>query len=232
MRPEHSYNWEVGYAHDLRRYFEDWRHADFKINYYNNTIRDYVDRDYNFNIVQYDKKVYSGIELQTRFDAGKYFANFSASYRLQQKLCDKDYAATLDPYYNNAISTCVTAGFPTTFARSSLQPDYSLNLDSGLRLFNESLELGGRMIYHSSAVNKDEEDWIRNGVMYVDGFNRPFNWHPIWVFDTYASYHVNKNIDVDFGINNLTNRYYLDPLARVMMPAPGRTMKLGLTARF
>lgn len=232
MRPEHSYNWEVGYAHDLRSYFEEWRHADFKINYYNNTIRDYVDRDYNFNIVQYDKKVYSGIELQTRFDTGKYFTNFSASYRLQQKLCDKDYAATLDPYYNNAISTCVTAGFPTTFARSSLQPDYSLNLDSGLRLFNESLELGGRMIYHSSAVNKDEEDWIRNGVMYVDGFNRPLNWHPIWVFDTYASYHVNKNVDVDFGINNLTNRYYLDPLARVMMPAPGRTLKLGLTARF
>ena len=232
MRPEHSYNWEVGYVHDLTGFFKGLRHADFKINYYDNTIRDFVDRDYNFAIVQYDKKVYSGIELQTRFDSGKYFSSFSASYRLKQKLCDKDYAATLDPYYNKAISTCVTAGFPTTFSRSSMQPTYSLNLDSGIRLFNESLELGGRMVYHSSAVNKDEEEWIRNGVQYVDGYNRPFNWHPIWVFDTYASYHVNKNLDVDFGVNNLTNRYYIDPLARVMMPAPGRTMKLGLTARF
>lgn len=232
MRPEHSYNWEVGYVHDLTGFFKSLRHADFKINYYDNTIRNFVDRDYNFAIVQYDKKMYSGIELQTRFDSGKYFSNFSASYRLKQKLCDKDYAATLDPYYNTAISTCVTAGFPTTFSRSSMQPTYSLNLDSGIRLFNESLELGGRMVYHSSAVNKDEEQWIRNGVQYVDGYNRPFNWHPIWVFDTYASYHVNKNFDVDFGVNNLTNRYYIDPLARVMMPAPGRTMKLGLTARF
>lgn len=232
MRPEHSYNWEVGYVHDLTGFFKSLRHADFKINYYDNTIRDFVDRDYNFAIVQYDKKMYSGIELQTRFDSGKYFSNFSASYRLKQKLCDKDYAATLDPYYNAAISTCVTAGFPTTFSRSSMQPTYSLNLDSGVRLFNERLELGGRMVYHSSAVNKDEEEWIRNGVQYVDGYNRPFNWHPIWVFDTYASYHVNKNFDVDFGVNNLTNRYYIDPLARVMMPAPGRTMKLGLTARF
>ena len=232
MRPEHSYNWEVGYVHDLTGYFKSLRHADFKINYYDNTIRDFVDRDYYFNVVQYDKKMYSGIELQTRFDSGKYFNNFSASYRLKQKLCDKDYAATLDPYYNSAISSCVTAGFPTTFSRSSLQPTYSLNMDGGVRLFNESLELGARMVYHSSAVNKDEEDWIRNGVMYVDGYNRPFNWHPIWVFDTYASYHVNKNVDVDFGVNNLTNRYYLDPLARVMMPAPGRTLKLGLTARF
>lgn len=232
MRPEHSYNWEVGYVHDLTGFFKSLRHADFKINYYDNTIRDFVDRDYNFAIVQYDKKMYSGIELQTRFDSGRYFSNFSASYRLKQKLCDKDYAATLDPYYNTAISTCVTAGFPTTFSRSSMQPTYSLNLDSGVRLSNERLELGGRMVYHSSAVNKDEEDWIRNGVQYVDGYNRPFNWHPIWVFDTYASYRVNKNLDVDFGVNNLTNRYYIDPLARVMMPAPGRTMKLGLTARF
>lgn len=232
MRPEHSYNWEVGYVHDLTGFFKSLRHADFKVNYYDNTIRDFVDRDYNFAIVQYDKKMYSGVELQTRFDSGKYFSNFSASYRLKQKLCDKDYAATLDPYYNTAISTCVTAGFPTTFSRSSMQPTYSLNLDSGVRLFNERLELGGRMVYHSSAVNKDEEEWIRNGVQYVDGYNRPFNWHPIWVFDTYASYHVNKNFDVDFGVNNLTNRYYIDPLARVMMPAPGRTMKLGLTARF
>lgn len=232
MDPEHAYNWEVGYVHDLRSFLPDWRHADFRINYYKNEIHDYIDRDLSYNIVQFDKKTYSGIELQTRTDTGRYFSNFGISYRLEQKLCDEDYAATFDPIYNKAINSCVTGGFPSTMSRVSLQPKYSINLDGGVRLFNETLELGGRMVYHSSAENKEEAKWIASGVNGAEGFGRPYRWHPIWVFDAFASYKVTENIDVDFGVNNLTNRYYIDPLARAMMPAPGRTMKLGLTARF
>ncbi|MDR0280879.1 MAG: TonB-dependent receptor [Paucimonas sp.] len=232
MNPEHAYNWEVGYVHDLRSFVPEWRHADFRINYYKNEIHDFIDRDRMYNIVQFDKKTYSGIELQARTDTGRYFSNFGISYRLEQKLCDKDYAATLDPFYNNAISSCVTGGFPQTMARTSLQPQYSINLDGGVRLFSEKLELGGRMVYHSSARNEEEAKWIANDVVGAEGFGRPYQWHPIWVFDAFASYQVTENLDVDFGVNNLTNRYYIDPLARAMMPAPGRTMKLGITARF
>lgn len=232
MNPEHAYNWEVGYVQDLRSFVPDWRHADFRINYYKNEIHDFIDRDRMYNIVQFDKKTYSGIELQTRTDTGRYFSNFGVSYRLEQKLCDKDYAATFDPFYDKAMSSCVTGGFPQTMARTSLQPKYSINLDGGVRLFDEKLELGGRMVYHSSAENKDEAKWIASGVSGADAFGRPFRWHPIWVFDAFASYQVSENLDVDFGINNITNRYYIDPLARAMLPAPGRTMKLGLTARF
>lgn len=232
MNPEHAYNWEVGYVHDLRSFVPDWRHADFRINYYENEIHDYIDRDQMYNIVQFDKKTYSGIELQARTDTGRYFTNFSVSYRLEQKLCDKDYAATLDPIYNNAIDSCVTGGFPSTFARTSLQPKYSINLDSGMRLLDEKLEVGGRMVYHSSAENEEEAKWIASGVTGAEAFGRPYRWHPIWVFDAYASYQVTENLDVDVGVNNITNRYYIDPLARAMLPAPGRTMKLALTARF
>lgn len=232
MTPEHAFNWEVGYVHDLKQIFPDFRAADFKISYYQNKIKNFVDRDFNFNIVQYDKKIYTGIDLQTRFDSGKYFANFSASYRLKNQLCDSDYAATLDPYYGRAIAACVTAGFPTTFSRTSLQPKYSLNLDAGMRLFNGDVELGARSVYHSSATNNDEKMWIKNKIKYVEGYNAPYNWHPIWVFDAYASYRVNKHVQVDFAVNNITDRYYLDPLARVLMPAPGRTMKVALTMRY
>jgi hemoglobin/transferrin/lactoferrin receptor protein len=83
MSPEHTYSWEIGYVHDLKQFLPDFRAADFRINYYNNTIRNFVDRDFTFNIRQYDKKIYTGIDLQTRLDSGKYFANFGASYRLK-----------------------------------------------------------------------------------------------------------------------------------------------------
>lgn len=232
MNPEHAYNWEVGYVHDLRSFVPAWRHADFRINYYKNEIHDFIDRDRMYNIVQFDKKTYSGIELQTRTDTGRYFTNVGISYRLEQKLCDKDYAATLDPLYDKAIDSCVTGGFPTTMARTSLQPKYSINLDGGVRLFDETLELGARMVYHSSAENNEEAKWIANGNVGADAFGRAYRWQPIWVFDAFASYQVTENLDVDFGINNITNRYYIDPLARAMLPAPGRAMKVGLTARF
>jgi len=209
-------------------YFPDLNYADFRINYFNSTIRDYMDRDYNFNIVHFDRKKLSGIEIQTRFDSGKYFAGFGGSYRLEQKMCDKDYASFIDPIYNR-VPACVDGGFPITFARTSLQPKYSIDLDVGARLFNRKLEIGSRMTYHSAYENKSE---IKMGNMRPRAFNRPHFWNPIWVFDAYATYRVHDKLSVDLGINNITNRYYIDPMARVSQPAPGRTIKIGLTARF
>ncbi len=233
MRPERSANWEVGSVHDLTQFFPDLRHADIKINYYNNQIRDYVDRNYDYQIIQYARKKLSGIELQARIDTGRHFASVGATYRLKNKLCDSDYAATLDPFHNKAAPSCITAGYPTSFARTSLQPQYSINLDAGLRLLDDKLQIGGRMVYHASARNKDEADMIRNGLFNADSLiSQPYNWQPIWVFDAYASYNVNDHLTIDAGVNNITNRYYLDPMARTLMPAPGRTMKLALTARF
>jgi len=227
-KPERAYNWEVGYVHDLTSYFPNLHYADFRINYFNSTIRDYIDRDYSFNIVHFDKKKLSGIEVQTRVDSGKYFANFGGSYRLEQKMCDKDYASFIDKIQNR-VPACVDGGFPVTFARTSLQPKYSVNLDVGARLLDRKLEIGSRMTYHSAYENKSEN---KMGSMMPRAFNRPHFWNPIWVFDAYAVYRINENLAVDLGVTNITNRYYVDPMARVSQPAPGRTIRMGLTAGF
>lgn len=227
--PEHAYNWEIGYVHNLRSFswFENLNYADFKINYFNNRIDNFIDRDYNFNIVQFAEKKLSGIEIVSRLDSGKYFGSLGATYRLNQEICDADYASMLDPIYNR-ISACVDGGFPLTFARTALQPKYSINLDLGTRLFNDELELGARAVYHSEAKNDSESQFDAMGW----AFNRAYYWNPILVLDAYANYQVNSNMRVDFNIINLTNQYYIDPMARVSMPAPGRTMTAGLTFKF
>ena len=46
------------------------------------------------------------------------------------------------------------------------------------------------------------------------------------------NYKVNENLALSLSATNLTDRYYLDPMTRSSMPAPGRTIKLGLTATF
>lgn len=228
--PEHAYNWEIGYVHDLSSYFPSLEYADVKVNYFHNRIKNYIDRDWDFNITQFAEKTMSGIELQTRIDTGKYFANFGGTYRIKQQLCDHDYAQTFTPIpgfsTGGEMPSCVDGGFPRTFARTSLQPKYSLNLDVGARLFNEDLLVGARAVYHSEAKNKDET------AMNSWGFNKSNYWNPILVFDAYASYQIQENLNVDIAVSNITNQYYLDPMARTALPAPGRTIRMGLTARF
>ena len=226
--PEHAYNWEVGYAHNLSSYFDSLKYADFRINYFNNRIEDYIDRNDDWAITQFDEKKLSGIEVQTRFDSGRYFMNVAGTYRLEQQLCDRDYASWLAPTGGKTISTCVDGGFPQTGARTSLQPEYSINLDLGARLLERKLEIGGRAVYHSEADNKSEASFGDIGW----GITRAYYWNPVLVFDAYGSYQLHENVSMDFGITNLTNQYYLDPMARVTLPAPGRTIRMGLAAKF
>lgn len=225
-KPEHAYNWEMGYVADLTPYASSLRALDFRINYFSSTIKDYIDRDNWFNIIQFDKKKTSGIEVQTRIDTGTYFANIGATFRLKQQMCDADYASWLDPVWNR-IPACVKGGFPRTFARTAVQPERSVNADIGARLLDKRIELGARMVYHSEAGNDDEALFGAEGWAY----NRTYYWNPILVFDAYASFRLNTNASMDIGINNLTNQYYIDPMARVSLPAPGRTVRLGLTMR-
>jgi len=232
LTPERARNWELGYVHDLGGLLPGLRQADIRLNYYNNTINDAIDRNFSYEIMQFERKIMTGLELQARADAGHWFASFGASYRLKNEVCDGEYAKTLDPYFGTRFASCVTAGFPNTFMRTSLQPQYSLNLDVGMRLLDGRLQFGGRSIYHASAKNEDEAKWIAAGYDEVNRYDSPFEWKPVMVFDAYANYRFSQTLAMDFSITNIGNRYYLDPLARVTLPAPGRTLRVGVTVGF
>ncbi|TDQ36490.1 TonB-dependent receptor [Thiopseudomonas denitrificans] len=241
-KPERSTNWEIGYAHDLRQFFPNLLAADARISYYNTEIKDFFDRDIYYNTIQFDKKKTQGIELQSRFDSGNYFGSFGATYRLKQKLCDKDYASGMDPIYNR-IPDCITGGFPGTYSGNSLQPRYSIDALMGTRLFNDRLELGWRSTYHKGAENKQldkllaseqgpggygtyiSDAWFTGG---LDGFY----WQSVLLHDIYANYNLNNNFSVNLGVTNLTDEYYLDPMSKSLLPAPGRTVSAGVTINF
>lgn len=57
-------------------------------------------------------------------------------------------------------------------------------------------------------------------------------WTPTAVVDAYLRYRINKNITAELVGTNLTNRYYMDPFSRSFMPAPGRTIRIGITGKF
>jgi len=56
--------------------------------------------------------------------------------------------------------------------------------------------------------------------------------YPVAVFDAFLCYKLNDNIVLNASVQNITDRYYLDPLSQSDMPAPGRTARFNLTAKF
>ena len=232
LKPERSTNWEIGYAFNFAPYSKRLKAGDVRLTYYNNTIKNAIDISENKNIVQYDKKQTAGIELQSRIDSGRWFASFGANYRLKQRTCDKTTAWNYD-IYNNRIPECIDGGFGATRFYQSMQPKYSLNLDVGTRRFNNRLELGMRGIYHSTVSTKQQDELAAQGLARIlEASGRPYHWRAALVFDMYAKYQVGKRFGLNFGITNLTNRYYLDPMSNVPIPAPGRAVTFGFTGKF
>ncbi|WP_110969021.1 TonB-dependent receptor domain-containing protein [Pseudomonas huaxiensis] len=233
-KPERSTNWEVGYGHDLTQFFPGLQMADARLSYFNTEIKDFIERDSSLAIIQFDRKETSGIEFQSRFDSGRYYGSLGATYRLDQKLCDKDYAYGLDVYHNR-MPECMTGGFADTLTATSLQPKYSINAELGTRLFNDRVELGWRGVYHAKAENDDLDDLLSSSYgkdIWQQNSMSQMYWHSVLLHDVYARVEVQENLDVSLGLTNLTDRYYMDPMSKIPVPGPGRTLTAGLRLRF
>lgn len=233
-KPERSTNFEIGYAHNLTQFFPGLALADARISYYNTEIKDFIDRTIFMDTIQFDKKKTQGIELQSRFDSGRFFGGLGGTYRLKQEMCDKDFASSMDPFYNR-IPTCMEGGFPGSYSGMSLQPKYSINMELGTRLLNERLQIGWRGTYHTGAENKQLNSLIADpaisGVWFRGGKDALY-WQSVMLHDLYAQFQVNKKVSLNVNIVNLTDQYYMDPMSKNVMPAPGRTITMGMTMKF
>ena len=233
LKPERSTNWEVGYNFNFAPHFAKLRQGDIRLTYYSNKIKNQIDTaSSDGRMIQYDRAISKGIELQSRLDNGRFFASFGGTYRLKHMVCDKGIAFKFD-YYLQRVPECLEGGFGLSRFFQSLQPKYSLTLDVGTRFFNEKLELGMRAIHHSKAERKNYDKLIADGAGQVYERNgKPYGWHAATLLDAYARYRIGKHIDLNFGVTNLANRYYLDPMSSTPVPGPGRTITFGIKGKF
>ena len=233
FKPERSRSWEIGYSFNFAPHWSKLRAGDVRLTYYRNRIENVIETTDYFRTTQYDRKDTAGLEWQSRIDTGRFFASLGATYRLKQQMCDRDMAFDFDPYGYKGVPVCIEGGYGSTRGYQALQPKYSINLDAGVRLLGERLELGLRGIYHSSVNTKQYDALLQKELGYI--FNtsgKPYHWRPSLTWDVYGRYQLHKNLNVNLGITNLTNRYYLDPMSNVPAPGPGRTVTFGLTAKF
>lgn len=232
LEPEHAYNYEIGYVHNLTELLNAERYADAKLAYYQHRTKNVIERGNTFMFYNIDQQTLRGIELQTRYDSGGLFGDFSLAYNLENEVCDKNSAVLADPRFGS-VPDCVENGFMGGYLISQAIPRYSANLNLGGRLFNDKLELGSRVTYYSKHENKDLDDYKANAETNLLAiYNLPMSWGSVTTYDAYVSFQPRDDITLELVGSNLTDEYYIDPTSRSAVAAPGRALKLSLTAQF
>jgi hemoglobin/transferrin/lactoferrin receptor protein len=235
LKPERMRSWETAFIQDLRPLLglggED-QHADLKLTWYHNTTRNVIERDTNLMFTNLDRQVIAGFELQARFDNGRFFTDVSAGHMTTNKACDETIATRLDPS-RGRVPNCVKYGFLAGFLLTQATPEDTVNWTVGARFLDRRLELGGRFTWYSGYDNPQLAEFTQeNDCVGGCALNIPYTWGEIYTLDAYAKFRINPRFTAELVGTNLNNRYYLDPLSRSMLPAPGRTLRLNLTGRF
>lgn len=236
MKPETGTNLELGYVHNLSGILPgNPDKADVKLVWYRNDIRNFIDRGYGMVFIQRDRWTTSGLELSARYDNGRFFAEAGANYLLSNRVCDTAQAAQTDIYYGSSPE-CIDGGFPGGYMYNMELPRYSFNLVLGGRFFNQKLEAGSRLSFHTGYKRSAEaQEYLRKydyNNTSTSVMNGSIPWHAAAVVDAYVKYNFKNDLSVEFSGSNLTNRYYFDPLTRAKMPAPGRTFRFALSKKF
>lgn len=245
-RPEHAKNWELGYIHDLTGLWPKMRRADVRVNYFHNKTENVIDRDEYMNFEQFDLQRRSGVELSARFDSGKVFGSIGVLRNLKNEMCDEAFSLTNGRFdlekmqYDKAPRCNHGSVSDKGYLATAIQPRWSAAAELGARFLGGKLESGMRFHYHSRVYADRSAVWQRYYNQLAAKYGgeaqtkklTESGWQPVGVWDAYLRYKLSKNITAELVGTNLTNRYYLDPMTRSYMPAPGRTLRIGISGKF
>jgi len=234
LRPEHAHNYEISYIQSFGHKLQPGSIADIKITGYVRNIYNMIERDANLRFANLDKQTMHGIEFQSRYDNGRFFTDLSASKTLKNRVCDEHSAIELDKNFGR-IPDCVDEGFIGSYLLTQATPTLSATWLFGGRLLDRRIETGSRIIfYEKRRTNHDLKFYLEkvNPTGYRSTPNKPFSWDTLILLDAYVSYRFNDKLQAEMVVTNLTDQFYADPATRSLLPAPGRTLKLSLTATF
>ncbi len=217
LRPEQSRNVEIG-ANLLRRGIlrsDDALRT--KLAYFNNRYEDYiavmVPATYYYNNIPGAK--IDGIEFSGAYSIGSVFAEAKFNYYTTYEYCyepGSTYADGCTQYIRGGVF-----GF-------SAPPKYSGSLTLGTKLLDNKLTIGTTTRFFS----KSAIPWKLPNGNFV--FNTPM-WRPDAIVDVFGSYKFSDHFEISASVENIFDRYYIDPMAVAKLPAPGRTFRVGGTLK-
>ncbi len=227
LKPEVAKNYEAGVNVIQRDLVTSNDVLKTKVAYFDNTYEDYIVR-MNWKMAGLPKPIatdswgnidaakFKGIEWSVDYDAGIVFASGNINYYTDIQYC----APPLTPL--NAPSRCARETFGRDYGGDYVPPEYMASVTLGTRLFDEKLTLGARATIFGERT-----------LPYSAGATiTPTLWAKTAVYDAFGSYEVVDDVDLTFSVENVFDRYYVDPLGVGRNPAPGRTVRTGFSAQF
>jgi hemoglobin/transferrin/lactoferrin receptor protein len=224
LKPEVAKNYEVGVNVIRENLLTDRDKFRTKIAYFDNTYEDYIVRmtgplvgvkatDSWTNI---DAAKFKGIEWSFDYDTGFLFASAGIDYYADIQYCAPP------PAPKGAPSRCAEETTWRDYGSDYVPPEYMASLTLGSRWFDEKLTLGARAtIFGERTLPYSNAATIA-----------PTLWAQTAVYDGFGSYEVAEDVQLDFSVENILDRYYIDPLGVGRNPAPGRTARAGFSAKF
>ena len=225
--PERAHNREIGFNIDRSALFTDGDSFGLKVAYFNNRVDNYLARrmstladpekpGYRLGLVidNIEAAKFSGLEASAQYRVNGTTIGLSGNYFQNVEFCTSE-------------DGCMKKTLSGDFANNQISPKYMVSLDVSQKLFEDALTVGGRVTrYGKRAILGSSE---LSGAMTII---TPINWKAFTTVDVFAQYDFNENFALNLSVENLTDQYYVDPLSLGNMPAPGRTVRAGMTAKF
>ncbi|MDH4982028.1 TonB-dependent receptor [Hyphomicrobium sp. D-2] len=220
--PERSNNWELGA--NLRRdgLLSTDDRGMVKLGYFNWDVQDYLARNLriidNNNVLQVDnidRAKFEGVEFAGRYEYKGFSADLAANYFLNVEYC-------------RTADTCGAGTLYGDYATNHVQPKYTVDLTVAQKLFEDTLTVGGRASYIGPRS-------IGHGDVTAVGasqFIAPIKWEPYVLVDLFSEYKLTDSLTASLRVENLFDKYYIDPLSLVAQPGPGRTFYASFTKTF
>jgi hemoglobin/transferrin/lactoferrin receptor protein len=236
VSPERNKSYEIGTSYLTNGIFLPEDTLRLHGAYFNNNVKNFLTRTgvpkemfpgfyYEYlTLVNLDYAKMSGIEMTADYDTGKYFGGISWNHYLKTMYCAKDGTLLAKR------TQCAEGGLYNSYTLQQVPPKDTVTVHLGARFFDEKLTVGSRIIY----VGKRMVEGIGDGSedTYMGGQLHASKWNPYTIVDLYMNYKHAENLEFNAGIDNLTDRYYMDALNASLMPAPGRTFRFNMTAKF
>lgn len=233
LKPEHARNWEFGVNVLRDGVLTETDKVRFKGAYFINNIDDYLTRNNapagsnaEYIMTNIDSARLEGFEISLDYDRGVFFGNIGYTHYTKTEYCltDEQWSTIAN---NNLHPRCNAGGIGGGYVQMHVPPKDRVILTLGTRLFDETLTLGSRYIYTGNRPVQGMVDGINNS-----GSTVLTKWTPYTTIDVFANWKINENVEAEFTVENVTDEYYIDALSIGFKPAPGRTARVGLTAKF
>lgn len=230
LRPERAKTLELGANKVFDNLTGNHDRLRVHVAYYQNHIDDYLTRSQ----VKYDKEIafqqgglgminldyakMRGLELSADYARGNLSGKLSWNHALTSQYCARPGSLYRQP------EGCSEGGYVNSYALQHVPPKNTVSMQLGYKMLDGKLDLGTQVNYYSKRFVESKADTTSEV--------QPGRWDAYTLVNVSARYKIDASKQIDFAIDNLTDRYYMDAINAALMPAPGRTMRLNFTLKF